>query len=138
MHATRRSLLQSLPLLAAASALAADDAQIPSFAKPYSELPVKQNGQNESRPILDGVLHSGEHLEAHETILAAGSEPHPPHRHVHDELFLMIKGNVDVTIEGKTTRIGPGSAAFIHSNELHGVHNPGPERAQYFVVATGT
>jgi mannose-6-phosphate isomerase-like protein (cupin superfamily) len=138
MDAGRRSLLQSFPMLAAASAFAADGAQLSSFVKPYSELPVKQNGQNESRSILDGVLHTGEHLEVHETILAAGSEPHPPHRHVHEELFLLVNGNVDVTIEGKTTRIGPGSAAFVHSNELHGVRNPGPEKAQYFVVATGT
>jgi quercetin dioxygenase-like cupin family protein len=108
MDARRRFLLQSFPMLAAASAFAADNAQISSFATPFSELPVKQNGQNESRPILDGVLHTGEHLEVHETVLAAGSEPHPPHRHVHEELFLLVKGNVDLTIEGKTTRIGPG------------------------------
>ena len=138
MKATRRSLLQTFPMLAASSALAWDSTPISSFVKPYSELPVKQSGQNESRAILDGALHTGEHLEVHETILAPGSEPHPPHRHVHEELFLLIKGSVAVTIEGKTTVIGPGSAAFIHSNELHGVHNPGPEKAQYFVVATGT
>ena len=136
MNTTRRTLLHTIPLLAAASALAAD-APISSFAKPYDELPVHSSGQNETRPILEGVLHDGEHLEVHETILAAGSEPHPPHRHVHEELFLLMKGSVAVTIEGKTTVIGPGSAAFIHSNELHGVHNPGPEKAQYFVVATG-
>ena len=138
MDATRRSLLQAIPMLAAASALAADGAVVGSFVKPYDDLPVKKNGENESRSILDGLLHTGEHLEVHETILAAGSEPHPPHRHVHEELFLLMKGSVAVTIEGKTTVIGPGSAAFIHSNELHGVHNPGPEKAQYFVVATGS
>jgi mannose-6-phosphate isomerase-like protein (cupin superfamily) len=138
MNATRRSLLQSVPMLAALSAFAADDSQISSFAKPFAELPVKQNGQNESRPILDGTLHTGEHLEVHETTLAAGSEPHPPHRHVHEEMFLLIKGTIAVTIAGKTTVIGPGSAAFVHSNELHGVHNPGPEKAQYFVVALGS
>jgi quercetin dioxygenase-like cupin family protein len=138
MDNTRRTLLQAIPLLAASRALAFDNAVIPSFVKPYSDLPVKQNGQNESRAILDGDLHTGEHLEVHETTLAPGSEPHPPHRHEHEELFLLMKGNVAVTIEGKTTLIGPGSAAFIHSNELHGVHNPGPEKAQYFVVATGT
>ena len=117
---------------------AADGAPIPSFAKLYSELPVKQNGENESRAILDGVTHSGERLRGAQTILAAGSEPHPPHRHVHEELFLLMKGSVAVTIEGKTTVIGPGSAAFIHSNELHGVHNPGSEKAQSFVVAVGS
>src|SRR5271167_3538437 len=138
MNRSRRSLLQAIPMLAAASAFAADGPVLSSFVKPYSELPVKQSGQNESRAILDGVLHTGEHLEVHETILAAGSEPHPPHRHEHEELFLLIKGSVAVTIEGKTTVIGPGSAAFIHSNELHGVHNPGPEKAQYFVVAVGS
>src|ERR1700752_2582631 len=138
MNATRRTLLQAIPMLVASSAFAADGQQIPSFAKPYSELPVKQNGQNESRPILDGVTHTGEHLEVHETILAPGSEPHPPHRHVHEELFLLMKGSGAVTIEGKTTTIGPGSAAFGPSNELHGVHNPGPEKAQCFVVALGS
>jgi quercetin dioxygenase-like cupin family protein len=138
MDSNRRTLLQAIPLIAASRAFALDTAVIPSFVKPYSDLPVKQSGQNESRAILDGALHTGEHFEVHETTLAAGSEPHPPHRHEHEELFLLMKGNVAVTIEGKTTLIGPGSAAFIHSNELHGVHNPGPEKAQYFVVATGT
>jgi mannose-6-phosphate isomerase-like protein (cupin superfamily) len=49
----------------------------------------------------------------------------------------MIKGELAVTIEGKTAVIGPGGAAFVHSGELHGAHNPGSEEAQYFVVATG-
>jgi quercetin dioxygenase-like cupin family protein len=138
MGTTRRSLLQAIPMLAAASALASDESTLKSFVKPYDQLPVKKNGSNESRPILDGVLHTGEHLEVHETILAEGSEPHPPHRHEHEELFLLMRGTVVVTIEGTATTIGPGSAAFVHSNELHGVHNPGPGSAQYFVVATGT
>lgn len=138
MDAVRRSLLQAIPMLAVSSAFAADGQALSSFVKPYSELPVKQSGQNESRPILDGVTHSGDHLEVHETILAPGSEPHPPHRHEHEELFLLMKGSVAVTIDGKTTTIGPGSAAFVHSNELHGVRNPGPEKAQYFVVAVGS
>jgi quercetin dioxygenase-like cupin family protein len=138
MDATRRSVLQAISMLAASSAFAADGLALNSFVKPYSDLPVKQNGQNESRAILEGVTHSGDHLEVHETTLAAGSEPHPPHRHEHEELFLLMKGTVAVTIDGKTTVIGPGSAAFVHSNELHGVRNPGPDKAQYFVVATGT
>jgi mannose-6-phosphate isomerase-like protein (cupin superfamily) len=138
MDATRRTLLQALPLLAASSAWAADTPTLTTFVTPFSELPVKKNGPNESRAILHGVTHAGYHLEIHETTLAAGSEPHPPHQHEHEELFLMMKGSIAVTIAGKTTLIGPGSAAFVHSNELHGVHNPGPEQAQYFVVEIGT
>jgi quercetin dioxygenase-like cupin family protein len=137
MNTTRRSLLQAIPMLAASSALAADSPTLTSFIKPFSELPVKKNGQNESRSILDGVTHSGEHLEVHETTLAPGGSPHPPHRHEHEELLLMMKGTLAVTIEGKTGEIGPGGATFFHSNDLHGVHNTGTENAQYFVVAIG-
>jgi len=137
MNATRRSVLQAIPLLAASSAFASDSPTISSFIKPFDELPVKQNGQNQSRSILDGMTHSGDHLEVHETTLAPGSSPHPPHQHEHEELFLMMKGSLAVTIAGKTAVIGPGGAAFVHSNELHGARNPGTENAQYFVVATG-
>ena len=139
MDNTRRTLCFSLPALAV-TAFAADNAgaSIPSFAKPFDTLPVHQNGANISRAILDGTTHSNDHLEVHETTLAPGSSPHPPHQHVHEELFLMMKGSLAVTIAGKTTEIGPGSAAFVHSGELHGVRNPGATPAQYFVVAIGT
>jgi quercetin dioxygenase-like cupin family protein len=138
MDNTRRALCLSLPAFAI-TALAADSpgAPIASFAKPFDSLPVDHNGANLSRPILDGTTHSNDHMEVHETTLAPGSSPHPPHQHPHEELFLMMKGTLAVTISGKTTEIGPGSAAFVHSGELHGVRNPGTTPAQYFVVAIG-
>ena len=136
MDSTRRSLFLAVPMLTASAAFA-DAPPLKSFAEPYDQLPVKINGKNQSRPILDGMTHSGDHLEVHETTLAPGSSPHPPHRHEHEELFLMMKGTLAVTIEGKTTVIGPGAAAFVHSGSLHGVRNPGSEDTQYFVVATG-
>src|SRR6202050_1598187 len=100
MDATRRSLLQAIPMLAASSALASDSPTLTSFIKPYSELPVKQNGQNESRSILNGVTHSGDHLEVHETTLAPGGSPHPPHRHEHAEPLLMMSGALADTSAG--------------------------------------
>jgi quercetin dioxygenase-like cupin family protein len=139
MDTSRRTLCLSLPAFAV-TALAADNpgAPIPSFAKPFETLPVHHNGANLSRSILDGTTHSNDHMEVHETTLAPGSSPHPPHQHPHEELFLMMKGTLAVTIAGKTTEIGPGSAAFVHSGELHGVRNPGTTPAQYFVVAIGS
>jgi mannose-6-phosphate isomerase-like protein (cupin superfamily) len=146
MQPSRRTLLEALPLIATSLAVggpsafgAAPDANlISSFATPFDQLPVHANGPNVARPILDGISHSGTHLEAHETSLAPGSMPHPPHHHVHEELFLISKGTLEVTIAGKSTTIGPGSAAFVHSGEEHGVRNVGPETAQYFVIAIGS
>jgi quercetin dioxygenase-like cupin family protein len=139
MNASRRTLCQALPLLLAGLAERAQgaDETLSSFAKPFDELPVKQNGQNQSRFILNGITHAGCPLEAHETTLAPGSQPHPPHHHEHEELILLEKGSVTVTIEGKSTVLGPGSAAFFRSNEEHGMRNTGSEPALYFVVAIG-
>jgi len=53
-------------------------------------------------------------------------------------MFLVISGTVEITISGKATRLGPGSAAFVAANEEHGLHNAGSGPAQYFVVTLGS
>src|SRR5664279_3665074 len=138
MNASRRNLCVALPVLLASLAARGDDQSLSSFVTPFDKLTAKQNGPNTMRSILNGKTESGAQMEVHETVLAAGSSPHPPHHHKHDELFLMSKGMLEVTIAGKTTTLGPGSAAYVHSGEEHGVKNTGSVEAQYFVVATGT
>jgi mannose-6-phosphate isomerase-like protein (cupin superfamily) len=142
MEITRRGICQTLPLIigsltADSLAQSAKDQPIQSFALPFDQMTPHANGGNTARPILNGVTHSGAHLEVHETVLAPGAMPHPPHHHTHEELFLLSRGTIEVTIAGKSTTIGPGSAAFILSGEEHGVRNTGQEPAQYFVVAIG-
>jgi quercetin dioxygenase-like cupin family protein len=44
---------------------------------------------------------------------------------------------MEVTISGNSTRLGPGSVAYVASNLEHGWRNVGDTRAQYFVVALG-
>jgi quercetin dioxygenase-like cupin family protein len=105
---------------------------------PYRDLPVRVEGKNQFRPVLDGATHSGFHIELHETTLAPGSRPHPPHHHVHEEIFLMREGEVEVTLNGNSTRLGPGSVAYVASNVEHGIRNAGDGLAQYFVMALGT
>ncbi len=66
-----------------------------------------------------------------------GGMPHPAHRHVHEEMFFIRSGTMEVNIEGRATRLGPGGVAYIASNELHGVRNVGTNTAEYFVLALG-
>jgi quercetin dioxygenase-like cupin family protein len=133
---SRRDIGLLLPILAAATAAAQKNA-IPSKAFPYDDLPVRANGPNKSRAVLKGETHSGFPIELHLSELAAGQAPHPPHKHVHEEVLMLQDGVLDATINGETTRLTAGSVIYLASNDLHGWRNPGPGRAQYFVFALG-
>lgn len=139
MNLSRRNLCLILPaFLTPGSAFSATNQKLPARAYPFHDLPVRLEGKNKFRPVLDGETHSGFHLEIHETALAAGSRPHPPHHHVHEEIFLVREGTLAVTMARKRTLLGPGSVAYVASNVEHGIKNAGSNAAQYFVIALGT
>lgn len=140
MNRSRRNLVYLLPAVAAAQEkkAPAPKPKLSSKIYVYEELAVRQTGQNKQRAVLNGLLHGGFALECHMTELGPGQEPHGQHRHTHEEMVLLQSGSLDVTIEGKTTRLTPGSIAIVASNEMHGWKNPSPtERSQYFIIALG-
>ncbi len=136
MNISRRDLTFLLPALAAAGA-AAQTTALPSKVFPYADLPVRMSGANKQRAVFDGPTHTGFIVEMHETELPPGQMPHASHRHVHEELLILREGTVEVTIEGKTTRIEPGSVAYVASNEEHGWRNVGTTPAKYYVIGIG-
>jgi quercetin dioxygenase-like cupin family protein len=136
MQLSRRDLSLLLPALAAAQAPAAGT-PLPSKTFNFDDLPVKINGKNKSRAVLNGDTHSGFPIEMHMTELGPGEAPHPPHHHVHEEMLLLKEGTMEVTISGKVTKIGPGSSVYVASNEEHGWRNAGTTSALYFVIALG-
>jgi quercetin dioxygenase-like cupin family protein len=136
MNYSRRELSWLLPALMAAKATAQGSA-LPSKTYSFDQLPVHPSGPNQTRPILDGEIHTGFRIELHETELAPGEAPHPPHHHVHEEMLLLREGTMEVTIAGRSATLQPGSVAYVASNEEHGWHNAGTTRAHYFVLALG-
>lgn len=136
MKYSRRDLSVLVPLLAAANA-AAQKPVLTSKTYAFEDLPVKVNGENKSRAILNGTIHDGCPLEMHITELAPGLAPHPPHHHGHDEVVIIRQGTMAVTVSGKTTNLGPGSVVFFASGEEHGMKNVGTDRAMYTVIALG-
>jgi quercetin dioxygenase-like cupin family protein len=140
---SRRDLVYLLPAVASAQEKKqpAPKPKLASKVYVYEDLAVRQNGPNNvnrQRAVLNGLLHGGFPLECHITELAPGQQPHDQHRHSHEEMVLLRTGQLDVTIEGKTTRLSPGSLAIVGSNEMHGWKNPSTtDRAEYFVIALG-
>jgi len=139
MKLTRRDLAVMFPALAAAQAVpqAKVKPTLASKAYRFDDLPEKVNGQNKSRDVFNGKNHTGFPVDLHITELGPGQMPHAAHHHVHEEIVMLQNGMLDVTIEGKVTRVTAGSVIYVNSNEEHGWKNPGPERAQYFVMAIG-
>ena len=138
---SRRQLCRLLPaaiLPATPAAAAPQEGSLPSASYPFEKLAVRRmNSGAERRDILTGKLATGESLEAHETTLQPGGMPHPPHHHLHSEMWLIRQGTLELTVNGKSYQLGPGSVGFVHSNEEHGVKNIGSTLATYFVVAVG-
>ena len=114
------------------------EAPIPSKIARFEDLPIQSGDGHTLRRILEGKTHSGYGIEMHETDLAPGAMPHPAHHHAHEEVFLVREGTLEVTITGRASRLGPGSLAYVASNEEHGIRNPETTHAQYFVIALGT
>ena len=147
MNMNRRDLCVALSSFAALAAALPAEGQAASAtgepvlseqrAYPFDDLTVKKGPNGETRPVLHGVLPTGEEVELHETTLLPGHMPHPPHKHRHSELMLIREGTVEFDNDGKFQRIGPGGVVFAASNVMHGLKNVGETDAKYFVVAIG-
>jgi mannose-6-phosphate isomerase-like protein (cupin superfamily) len=137
MNWSRREFPFLLPALAAAQT-SAPDAKLSSKAYRYEDLTARQGSVSVSRQILKGQTHAGWPIDVHETELSAGAAPHPPHHHLHEEVVFLRDGQLEVTIMGEITRVGPGSVVYFASNQEHGFRNTGTTAAHYFVLALGT
>ncbi|HMD40620.1 MAG TPA: cupin domain-containing protein [Candidatus Acidoferrum sp.] len=142
MTVTRRELCSILPAMLFPALVATDNAgaqedPLPSTMYPFENLPVRTTNGAKIRAVLKGRLATGESLEVHETTLRPEGAPHPAHHHEHSEMWLIREGTVEITVNGTSYRLGPGSVGFVRSNDEHGIKNTGTTPASYFVVAVG-
>ena len=137
MNLTRRHLRYLVPALLAKAGASAEGAALPSKTYRFEDLTPRTNGKNRSWAIQNGKTHTGYPVEMHITELGSGMMPHAAHRHAHEETVVVIEGTIEVTISGKASTLGPGSVAYVASNEEHGWKNVGASPARYFVLALG-
>jgi quercetin dioxygenase-like cupin family protein len=138
MPITPRDLLVALAAAAAtgsASLLAQSQApRIGPSVFEWSALPVKKTDVGELRDVVRGPTATLDELEMHVTTLNPGLASHPPHRHPHEEIVIVDRGQVETLSAGAWKQAGPGSIIFNASNALHALRNVGNGPAVYHVI----
>lgn len=69
------------------------------------------------RPMLTNAM--GSSIEIFDTKGVPGGGP-PPHTHQWEEIYVVLSGEMDVVVDGKTTRLRPGGYAHVPANTPHG------------------
>jgi len=71
-------------------------------------------------------------LEMHVTTLNEGVKSHGEHVHDAEEIILVIKGEVEESINGTQYKVGPGSLMLLMDDIPHGIQNVGKGQCEYF------
>ena len=131
-------------LMLPAAALLASDAsgQMPSAPQLVSGVyPAgKEHKAGEGRvsqAFLAGMLQPTLRLEAHETVIEPGAPPEETRNHVHNEIWLMRAGTVELMADGVKHVMKAGDLGLVVAGGMHYVKNIGTDRASYFVLAVG-
>ncbi len=109
--------------------------RLPSTVFEWDNLPVASSKVGVRRRVCNAETALLQKLESHVTTLKPGLSSHPPHRHAHEEILVVKEGLLEVNINGKTQRAGPGSVIFYAANDWHNVRNVGDTMATYHVFA---
>lgn len=125
----------SVAATAGATALAASDPKVMgSAALDWNDVPVKQEEVRAVRQFFRAPTATLDELELHVTTLPAGATSHAPHKHPNEELVIVKEGTVEVLVDGKMKRVGPGAVVFNASNQMHSLRNVGDGPATYHVI----
>jgi quercetin dioxygenase-like cupin family protein len=105
-----------------------------SRAVDWNAVQVSQDGTKSVRHFFQAPTATLTELEVHVTTLPAGESSHAPHQHPNEELVIVKEGTVEVLVDGKLQRVGPGSVIFNASNQMHSLRNVGNSAATYHVI----
>jgi (S)-ureidoglycine aminohydrolase len=103
-----------------------------SFVVDWEEIAVREHSKGSRRDFYDRATVMTENFEMHVTQLNENTQSHPPHTHVVEEIILMVEGDVEMHIDGKTPTATAGDLIFLDSQVPHAPTNIGKGRCLYF------
>lgn len=101
----------------------------------WADHPVRKNEDRESRKILEGTSPHFKYLEIHATTQLPGSKPRSAHTNEDiEELVIVKEGTLKVTVEDKSTILGPAGVLLLIPKQMHSYENVGDGPLTYFVM----
>lgn len=62
------------------------------------------------------------------------SANHPAHTHPEEEIYYVLEGKAEFSLDGKSKTVGPNSTMFCPSRMPHGIRNVGDSPLRYAVI----
>lgn len=98
---------------------------IPNLTMPESQAKLTKEPFGDLRIYFDGPTDQLKSMTAGSLRLKAGMTPHPPHTHPEEEFMVITEGTGELMVDGKTTKVAPGSMMYCAANKSHGILNTG-------------
>lgn len=67
-------------------------------------------------------------------VLDPGKTPHTPHVHLEEEVMVIEQGHGEIDVDGKITKVGPGSVMYTTPNVSHGIVNTGETPIVFYFI----
>jgi mannose-6-phosphate isomerase-like protein (cupin superfamily) len=79
----------------------------------------------DQRVYFDGPTGQLKSMTAGSLRLKPGMSPHAPHQHPEEEFMVISEGTGEISVEGKISKVVPGSMMYCAAGKLHGIVNTG-------------
>ncbi len=120
----RRELLQAAAF-AAAFVPSASAKSLPNGTLDAAKAKLMKEPFGDLRIYYEGPTDQLKSMTAGSLLLKAGMTPHPPHEHPEEEFMVVTEGTGEISVEGKITKVSPGTMMYCAANRMHGIVNTG-------------
>jgi mannose-6-phosphate isomerase-like protein (cupin superfamily) len=121
---TRRGTFWAIAGLAGLPAMA-ETGKLPNATMNPDKATITKEDFGELRVYFDGPTDQLKTLTAGSLMLKPGMQPHPPHQHPEEEMMVIAEGTGEVVVDGRKSKVGPGSMMYCAAGRLHGIVNTG-------------
>ena len=83
---------------------------------------------------LDGDTPASSKFVTGRLVLDAGQTPHLPHTHAEEEVMVIEQGHGEIDVDGKITKVGPGSVMYTAPHVSHGIVNTGDTPIVFYFI----